>query len=31
MKEASEKMEFEKAIEFRDEIERLKKLDMELV
>lgn len=31
MKEASEKMEFEKAIEYRDEIERLKKLDMELV
>lgn len=31
MKEASQKMEFEKAIEYRDEIERLKKLDMELV
>ncbi|WP_291493689.1 helicase-related protein, partial [Desulfurella sp.] len=31
MKEASQKMEFEKAIEYRNEIERLKKLDMELV
>lgn len=31
MKEASQNMEFEKAIELRDEIERLKKLDMEVV
>jgi len=31
MKEASERFDFEKAIEYRDEIERLKKLDLEIV